>query len=198
MPQYFDNVEELGHKDITIHAEVNGRAYSYKSDLGLFSKDSLDDGTRLLLETIAQVDLGKEILDLGCGAGPIGLILASTDPNRHVCLSDVNRRALELVKQNAVSMGVSKQIETVDSDVYTNIDSTYDTIVSNPPIRAGKRVTYRIYDEAPSYLKDKGRLIIVIRKKQGAESVLAHLKEIFKEAKVIESHKGYQVIVASK
>jgi len=152
MPQYFDNVEALEHKDITVEFTLQGEKYSLKSDRGVFSKDSLDDGTRYLLETILQADLGTNLLDVGCGIGPIGLILAKADPKRHVTLTDVNLRALALAKENAQSLGVSSQVEIITSDVYTNISHPYDTIVSNPPIRAGKAVTYRIYDEAPTHL----------------------------------------------
>jgi 16S rRNA (guanine1207-N2)-methyltransferase len=158
----------------------------------------LDDGTRLLLETIAQADLGEKILDLGCGAGPIGLILAHLDPKRSITLSDVNLRALELARENAKLLGVEPQVEIVASDVYHSIDSIYDTIVSNPPIRAGKIVTYAMYDGAPSHLTKEGKLIIVIRKQQGALSAFAHLQSLFQDVKVLRSHKGYQVILAAK
>jgi 16S rRNA (guanine1207-N2)-methyltransferase len=197
MPQYFDNVEALGHKEITIEFSLLGESYHLQSDLGIFSKDSLDDGTRLLLETIAQADLGTKILDLGCGAGPIGLILAHLDSKRHVDLSDVNLRALDLAKKNADILGVTQQVRILASDVYHSIDSTYDTIVTNPPIRAGKKVTYAIYDQAPSYLNKEGRLIQVIRKQQGAESAFRHLQTIFPKVEILASHKGYQIIVAS-
>ena len=143
MSQYFDNVEGLAHQDITYQFELLGERYSFQSDAGVFSKDGLDDGTRLLLETIAKTDLGTNILDLGCGVGPIGLILAHTDPSRHVVLADVNDRALECAKKNAVNLGVSDQVELVHSDVYNNLTtSSFSTIVTNPPIRAGKKVTY--------------------------------------------------------
>lgn len=198
MPQYFDNVEELGHKDIALKFTLLGEHYLFKSDLGVFSKDGLDDGTRLLLETIAQADLGSKILDLGCGIGPIGLILAHLDSKRFVTLADVNLRALDLVKKNAEILGVSSRIEIVASDVYHNLDSIYDTIVTNPPIRAGKKVTYTMYDEAPAHLKKGGHLILVIRKKQGADSAQAHLTTIFNKVETIASRKGYRVIVASQ
>jgi 16S rRNA (guanine1207-N2)-methyltransferase len=87
MAQYFDNVEGLAHEDLVVHCVVGGVSYSLKSDRGVFSKDSLDDGTRFLLETILQADLGTRLLDVGCGIGPIGLILAKADPKRHVDLS---------------------------------------------------------------------------------------------------------------
>jgi 16S rRNA (guanine1207-N2)-methyltransferase len=198
MPQYFDNVEGLGHQNISLHFTVNGDSYTLKSDRGVFSKDSLDDGTRLLLETILQADLGTHLLDVGCGIGPIGLILAKADPKRHVTLSDVNLRALDLAKENAELLGVTSQVEIIASDVYTTISHPYDTIVSNPPIRAGKKVTYRIYDEAPAHLTEHGRLILVIRRQQGAESVLAHLTSLFNKVEVLDRHKGYYVIVATK
>jgi 16S rRNA (guanine1207-N2)-methyltransferase len=198
MPQYFDNVEDLGHKDITLHCTVKGVDYSFKSDRGVFSKDSLDDGTRLLLETILQADLGTHLLDVGCGIGPIGLILAKADPKRHVDLSDVNLRALSLAKTNAQCLGVASQVEIITSDVYTSISHPYDTIVSNPPIRAGKKVTYAIYDGAPAHLNPGGKLILVIRRQQGAESVYAHLLSLFNKVEILVRHKGYYVIAASK
>ena len=198
MSQYFENDVKLGHKDITVEFALLGERYSLKSDLGVFSKGSLDDGTRLLLETIAKADLGTRILDLGCGAGPIGLILAHLDPKRHVVLSDVSERALELAKINAETLGVVSQVEIVASDVYRSINSTFDTIVANPPIRAGKKVTYAIYDDAPSYLNKDGHLIIVIRKQQGAESVQRHLADKFTDVGRLSQKKGYRVISAKK
>lgn len=198
MSQYFDNVEGLGHKDLDLEFTLLGERYHLKSDLGIFSKDGLDDGSRLLLETIAQADLGLKILDLGCGAGPIGLILAHLDSKRFITLSDVNLRALTLAKENAELLGVSSQVEIVASDVYHNIDSTYDAIVTNPPIRAGKKVTYAMYEGAPAHLKEGGQLILVIRKQQGAESALAYISSLFQKTEILARHKGYYVIRATK
>lgn len=200
MPQYFDNVEGMEHKDITIDFDLLGEHYLFKSDKGVFSKNKLDYGTELLIKTILQnpTNLGKRILDLGCGAGPIGLILAHLDPTRQITLADINDRALELAKKNADILGVSKQVEIVHSDVYLNIHSTYDAIISNPPIRAGKRVTYRIYDEAQEHLNENGSLTIVIRKEQGALSVLKHLESIFSSVTVLERKKGYYIIQSIK
>ena len=197
-PQYFDNVADLSHEDIVYDCEVLGKKYVLHSDRGVFSNHELDLGSKILLETIGRLELGKEILDLGCGVGAIGLILLSIDPNRIATLSDVNERALALSKENARHMGLSERCTIVESDVYDHIDSLFDSIVSNPPIRAGKKVTYRIYDEAPSHLKDGGSLYLVVRRKQGAESVLSHLREFFPFVEVIEKKKGYWVIHARK
>ncbi len=198
MPQYFDNVDISDRKTYHYNAIINGVSYPFNGTDGTFSKDSLDDGTKLLLETIVQADLGNKILDLGCGAGPIGLILAATDSSRFVTMCDVNLTALDLAKQNAVLNGVSERVEIVESDVYHNINSSYDTIVSNPPIRAGKKVTYAIYEGASAHLCPGGSLIIVIRRKQGADSVKDYLNDLFGNVSVLASHKGYRVLKATK
>lgn len=198
MGQYFDNVEGLSHKDIHIRFNMFGKEYELQSDNGVFSKDGLDDGTRLLLETIAQADLGTSILDVGCGVGPIGLILASVSPERSLTLIDVNDRALELAKRNAAILGVASRVQVLHSDVYHSIDSVYDTIVTNPPIRAGKKVTYAIYEGAFSHLKEGGKLILVIRVKQGAYSALAYISSLYKKVDILAKKKGYLVIQAIK
>lgn len=198
MAQYFDNVEIENAKLYSYTAEIKGNKYPLLGTDGTFSKDGLDNGSKLMLETIFQADLGKRILDLGCGTGPIGLILAASDPQRHVTMVDVNERALELAKVNAKNIGVSEQVEIVKSDVYHNINSTFDTIISNPPIRAGKKVTYSIYEGASTHLVEGGSLIIVIRRKQGADSVMKYMKELFGNVEVLASKKGYRVLKSRK
>ena len=196
MSQYFDNVETLAHQDIHYEFDLLGEHYRFKSDAGVFSKDGLDDGTRLLLETIAKTDLGTNILDLGCGVGPIGLILAHADPSRHVVLADVNDRALECAKANAETLGVASRVEIVHSDVYSSINSSFSSIVTNPPIRAGKKVTYAMYAGARSHLHQDGSLILVIRKQQGAESCYRYLQTLFTKVEVKARRKGFQILIA--
>lgn len=198
MPQYFDNNEELSHDFHQYSFSLLGEEFSFISDSGVFCKDGLDDGSRLLLETIAKTDLGNSILDMGCGIGPIGLLLAHFDKNRHITLVDVNRRALDCAKQNAAKLGLSSRVDIFESDVYSNINSSFSTIVTNPPIRAGKKVTYAMYAGAISHLNEGGQLILVIRKQQGASSCQEFLKTIFKEAEVVKSKKGYRILIAKK
>lgn len=198
MSQYFDNNEELSHDFHQYSFSLLGEEFSFISDSGVFCKDGLDDGSRLLLETIAKTDLGNSILDMGCGIGPIGLLLAHFDKNRHVTLVDVNRRALDCAKQNAAKLGLSSRVDIFESDVYSNINSSFSTIVTNPPIRAGKKVTYAMYAGAISHLNEGGQLILVIRKQQGASSCQEYLKTIFKEVEVVKSKKGYCILIAKK
>jgi len=198
MGQYFDNDPSLSHQSILQHFRLLDEEFTLESDRGVFSKESLDDGTRLLLETIAKAHLGRKILDLGCGIGSLGLLLAHFDPNRQLTLADVNLRALELCRRNAERLGVGERCEILESDVYANITSTYDTIVTNPPIRAGKKVTYAMYAGALSHLSEGGRLILVIRKKQGAESCQEYLESLFTSVERIAAKKGYRVLIARK
>ena len=197
MGQYFDNDETLEHQDIQYSFELFGEKYTFHSDAGVFSKDGLDDGTRLLLETIGKADLGTTILDLGAGVGPIGLILAHLDPHRHVVLADVNDRALNCCRKNAATLGVEQQVEIIHSDVYLNLDTSFSTIVTNPPIRAGKKVTYAMYAGALSHLDKGGKLVIVIRKKQGADSAEAYLRTLFGSVERAAQHKGFRVLIAT-
>ena len=198
MPQYFDNDDAVKSHPTLYSASVLGRSFTFESDAGVFSKAGLDDGSRLLLETIAKTDLGTNILDLGCGVGPIGLILASFDPARRLVLADVSRRALDLARKNAASLGLSDRVEVVESDVYSGISSTFDCIVTNPPIRAGKKVTYAMYAGALSHLNEGGRLILVIRTKQGAESCFAYLQTLFGKVECAKQKKGYRILIATK
>ena len=198
MGHYFENDETLNHENIRYSFSIFGKEFTLQSDSGVFSKDGLDDGSRLLLETIGKTDLGSKILDLGAGVGPIGLILAHLDPHRHVVLADVNDRALSLCRQNALTLGVSEQVEIIHSDVYLNIDTTFSTIVTNPPIRAGKKVTYAMYAGAIPHLENGGRLVIVIRKQQGAESAEAYLKTLFPKVERAAQKKGFRVLIATK
>ena len=198
MSHYFQDDPNLEHVIHTYSFELLGRKYTLNSDSGVFSKDSLDDGSKLLLETIAKIDLGNNILDLGCGIGPIGLVLASLDSNRHVTLSDVNPRSLACCKLNAKSLGVENQVEVVESDVYENIHTSFTTIVTNPPIRAGKKVTYAIYKGSVSHLDEGGSLILVIRKQQGAESCKRYLETLFPRVETLASKKGYKILIAYK
>lgn len=198
MPQYFDNNEELSHDFHQYSFSLLGEEFSFISDSGVFCKDGLDDGSRLLLETIAKTDLGNSILDMGCGIGPIGLLLAHFDKDRRVTLVDVNRRALDCAKQNAAKLDLSSRVDIFESDVYSNINSSFSTIVTNPPIRAGKKVTYAMYAGAISHLNEGGQLILVIRKQQGASSCQEYLKTMFKEVEVVKSKKGYRILIAKK
>ena len=198
MSHYFINDDTLASRPRKINYAFNSVSFSLDSDVGVFSKNELDKGSELLIETLLPYDLGENLLDLGCGIGVIGLTLAYFHPNLNVTLSDVNTRALSLCSANATSLKLSQRVTILQSDIYLEIEGKFDSIVSNPPIRAGKKVTYEIYKGALTHLIDGGSLYIVIRKQQGALSVKSYLEELFGNVAVLAREKGYYILKATK
>ena len=199
MSHYFINDESLSHNERVINYEIGGVKFTLTTDSGVFSKSELDEGTRLLIETLAPLPLGKRLLDLGCGYGPIGLSLAKLNPSLdEIICSDVNTRALALCERNADTLALSHRVTCLQSDIYVEIEGQFDSIVSNPPIRAGKKVTYAIYIGAKDHLIDGGSLYIVIRKQQGAPSVMKFLEQEFGNVEVLARKKGFYVLKATK
>ena len=164
---------------------------SFETDAGVFSKGELDEGTRVLLEALPP--LHGRALDLGSGWGAVGVLLGKKYPDVSLLIADVNERAVALAAKNLARNGV-KNARAVESDVYENVDGTFDFIVTNPPIRAGKAVIYSMFDGARDRLSPGGRLYVVIRKQQGAPSALRHMQELYASARVIAREKGFWVI----
>lgn len=195
---YFVNNDKLPSKERIVRYEINGVKFELISDQGVFSKNELDQGSKILIETLLPLALKGKMLDIGCGIGPIGLTLAYFSPSLNVTCSDVNTRALALCERNASKLSLSPRVTCLQSDIYLEIEGLYDSIVSNPPIRAGKKVTYAIYVGAKSHLIDGGSLYVVVRKAQGALSVKAYLEEIFGNSEILERSKGYFILKATK
>ena len=198
MSHYFENDANLDSKPRQVEYELNGTKFSLTSDLGVFSKNELDMGSRLLIETLLPENLGSNLLDLGCGIGVIGLTLAYFHPSLNVLSTDINSRALGLCMCNATALKLGQRVTVLKSDIYQLIEGKFDSIVSNPPIRAGKKVTYEIYRGALTHLVDGGSLYIVIRKQQGALSVKTYLEELFRNVTVLARDKGYYILKATK
>ena len=198
MSHYFQDDPTLASNIKTISFEINGIRMQLFTDNGVFSKGKVDEGSLAFLNAILPLDLGNNILDLGCGYGTIGLTLAIAKKEARVTLADINTRALALCKRNADAYNLGQRVTILQSDIYEKIEGKYDSIVINPPIRAGKSVTYKMYEEAKQYLIDGGSLLIVIRKAQGAESASKFIESIFGNVKLLDRHKGYHIYQAVK
>ena len=190
MGHYFTN-EKLPSDIKKTECFVLGNKFTFFTDNGVFSKDGLDFGSRLLLETIPLEEVGGKILDMGCGYGVFGIILSKITSS-YVDMVDVNLRALHLAERNAKLNGVSN-VNIFESNVYENVSGKYSTIVTNPPIRAGKKVVYDILMNAKDYLEENGKLFLVIRKEQGAKSLIVDLKKIY-TVEVLEKSKGFYIL----
>ena len=182
------------HDERTIYANVIGVSSKFTTDAGVFSRDGLDTGTRVLLEALPE--LHGRVLDLGCGWGAVGVTLAKKYPDAQIVMTDVNQRAADLSAKNLALNGVSAQV--LQGDGFENVTGTFDFVITNPPIRAGKQAIYGMFADARDRLCDGGKLYIVIRKQQGAPSALKYLREIFSEAEVVDREAGFWVIESTK
>lgn len=193
MAHYFTNEENLKSEIENVIAEINGIPFYFYTDNGVFSKGELDFGTELLLKNFKYDNPNnKTLLDIGCGCGPIGIYASHL--GFAVDMSDVNKRAIHLSKMSLKEQGLNANV--FESDAYQNINSKYDYIVSNPPIRVGKEKLYEIIMGAKDHLTDNGELWIVVRKQQGAESLIRDMKKVYKSVEVITKKKGFYIIKA--
>ena len=193
MGQYFTN-DKLPSNVKQTTCMVLGNKFTFLTDNGVFSKDGLDFGSRLLLESIPLEEVGGKILDMGCGYGVFGIVISKLT-SAHVDMVDVNLRALHLATRNAKENSVSN-VSIFESNVYQNVSSKYSSIVTNPPIRAGKKVVYDIVMNAKNYLEDDGKLFLVIRKEQGAKSLIVDLEKIY-TVDILKKSKGFFIIKCS-
>lgn len=189
MAHYFTN-EETKSEIKEINILFQDKKYKMFTDNGVFSKKGLDYGTRALLEKIPYNELKGDILDFGCGYGPIGIIISSIT-NLEVDMIDVNFRSMKLAKRNALANNV--KVNIFESNIYENITKKYDYIITNPPIRVGKEILYKILFGAKEHLKPSGELYFVINKDQGAKSVARDLEKDF-QVTILDKNKGFYII----
>lgn len=191
MGHYFTNDEELKSKEMTHQVMIRNIDLSFITDHGVFSKKGLDFGTRTLLESIPMDTIHGKVLDFGCGYGPIGIFLKKYNQDLDIHMIDINKRSLNLALKNAILNDVVVNI--YESDMYQNVSETFDYIVTNPPIRVGKKILYEILKTAKEHLKKGGAIYFVIHKDQGAKSVMKDMKEEY-EVSLVAKNKGFYVI----
>ncbi|MFC4778090.1 class I SAM-dependent methyltransferase [Paenibacillus sp. GCM10023252] len=189
---YYAQSPGVKHDRHKLQVNIRGIDFTFMTDAGVFSKSGIDYGSRVLLDAL-ELNGNERILDVGCGYGPIGLTAAKLAPQGHVTMVDINERAVALSRENAVRNGVS-HVEVLQSDALAAVaDRRYDVILTNPPIRAGKAVVHRIFEESWSCLNPGGSLWVVIQKKQGAASAEDKLESLFEEVSEVTKDKGYRI-----
>ncbi len=195
LEHYFTNNDNLKSELRTIIYKHQGHELMFYSDNGVFSKDKLDFGSTLLLNTLYdnKQHEGIEVLDVGCGYGFMGISLAKILGYK-VTMVDVNKRALHLAEKNCDCNKIEAKV--LESNMYENVTDIYDLIITNPPIRAGKEIVYGILDGARDRLKAEGELWFVIRKDQGAKSAISHLEETM-NCEIVEKSKGFYIVKAT-
>lgn len=194
--QYYTREPQSESKPTECTFSFRGRPLTFTTDAGVFSRGELDAGTRLLLDALPQ-ELQGDILDLGCGWGPIGVSVQAAWPGTRVVMADVNLRALAWSRENARRNGV--QVTCVESDGFAALEGRmFDAVITNPPIRAGKQVIYQMFSDAHTHLKPGGSLFLVIRKQQGAESAIKYLKTMYQSVEKLDRSGGFWVLEAAK
>ncbi len=191
MSHYFTNDEIKSNEKIYV-TKINDIELKFYTDNGVFSKNKLDFGTRTLLENLETDRFKGKILDFGCGIGPIGIYL-SLKTKEKIDMIDINKRSISLAIKNSKLNNANTNI--FESNIYEKINKKYDFIVSNPPIRVGNEVLYKILFEAKEHLNENGELWIVINKDQGAKTITKKLEQFY-DVTIVEKNKGFYVIKA--
>ena len=189
MNHYFIENPDLLTDERELILNIWGITLKFLSNNGLFSCDKIDDASIAMLENLPPLE--GALLDLGCGYGTLGIVLAKKY-DVSLTMADINAIALEYAAKNAKLNGVAAT--TIHSDCFANISGKFDNIVLNPPIHAGKDIMYRMYEEAAQHLNPGGSLYVVIYKKHGAESTMKKFEEIFGGVDIVYKKKGLFVV----
>jgi len=192
---YYTNNPTSEHEERSFRAVFAGRVLAFDTDAGVFSKQHVDPGSELLCKSLPDT-LGTRVLDMGCGWGAMTVMTLARFPKAQVTMADVNERALALAVSNVAKNHMEAQ--AVLSDGFEKIEGEFDAVITNPPIRAGKAVIYKMFEDAKAHLVSGGALYLVIRKQQGAPSALKFLGELYGKAEVIERDGGYWIIECVK
>jgi len=189
---YYTDDQPLSSNRREIPFRFFGMDFQLVSSDALFSKQRIDQGTLVLLEAIINLNPSGSLLDLGTGIGVVGVVLKKQFPLLEIIMSDVTQHAVEIATENIKTLGLD--IPVLKSDGFAEIDQTFDWIILNPPIRAGKKVIYRLFEESLERLNPKGSLIIVMRKKHGLNSAIAFLEEKAVSIEKLMNKSNYHVL----
>ena len=192
---YYTNNPTSEHEERSFRAVFAGRVLAFDTDAGVFSKQHVDPGSELLCKALPDTLSGR-VLDMGCGWGAMTIMTLARFPKVQMTMADVNERALSLAVSNVKKNRM--EAAALLSDGFEKVEGEFDAVITNPPIRAGKAVIYKMFEDAKAHLVSGGALYLVIRKQQGAPSALKFLKELYGRAEVIERDGGYWIIECIK
>lgn len=189
---YYTETPESGHKPLSFQSQYRSETLIFHTDSGVFSRTELDKGSEALLLMLPETITG-DVLDMGCGYGAIGLSLKKANPGCRLTMVDINTRAVALAEQNAAENGADAKV--LQGDGFAAVgNQSFDFIVTNPPIRAGKQVIYRMFADAAKALNTGGAFMLVVRKQQGAPSAVQYLQTLFRGVEILSKKGGFWVI----
>lgn len=197
MAHYFENDPNLKDEKGSYQVRWQEGTFTILTNSGIFSRDRLDTGTRVLLDAIAASDEApKRILDFGCGTGVAGVLLHSLYPQAEIMGIDVSERAADMARENYGKAGIHGEVLVQDG--LKEEDGLFDLIALNPPIRTGKETIYRLFQEASEHLTQDGSLWIVIRKQHGAASAQKYLQSLDLDVNRVARDLGFWVLKVTR
>jgi 16S rRNA (guanine1207-N2)-methyltransferase len=192
MSHYFDQRPAVGSAETVVSVELRDTSFTLRTDRGVFSHGRLDPGTELLLRKAPAPPERGELLDLGCGAGPIALALARRAPEATVWAIDVNARARALCAANAVANGIPNVVVVPPEEVPGDV--RFATIWSNPPIRIGKPALHELLLAWLARRTPSGRALLVVQRHLGADSLQRWLTDQGWPTTRLASARGYRLL----
>lgn len=198
---YYSQNPDSHHYEKEFVYEIANHKLRFITDNGVFSKHRVDFGSNQLIETfmeLGNMDGVKQVLELGSGYGPVILSLASLYPNCEYTGVEINQRSLELSKRNQTLNRINEVKWILDDVTQVDLNTEFQRVFTNPPIRTGKKVIQAFVVKAHEVLTKDGELWLVIQKKQGAESMLNFMEEVFGNAERLERNKGYWILRSIK
>ena len=193
MSHYFENDENLKSFKRSLKLYINNKELSFTSDSGVFSNTQIDYGSYTFLKTLLNEEKINDLLDVGCGYGVLGITLKYFENATNVDMVDINPKAVNLCLEN-INYYQMNNVKCFISDGFEKINKKYDRIVINPPIRAGKAIIYKMFEDSIKHLNESGALYIVIKKSLGAPSAIKKLQSIYQHVEVLNKDKGYFII----
>ncbi len=194
---YFTADPSVPFQRVPVRVDVWGHWLELTTGSGVFARGRLDIGTAVLLRAVPPPAAAREVLDLGCGYGVIGLAIAVACPEARVTAVDVNERALLLANENAEALGVADRFRAILPD---EVDpaASYDAIWSNPPIRIGKEALHELLLRWLPRLTPEGRATMVVGKNLGADSLADWLTESGHPTAKLSSAKGFRILETTR
>ena len=198
MEHYYTNNPTTESREKIINSIIVNENLKFYTDNGVFSKECVDFGTKTMLESFTTDKENAKVADIGCGYGVISIFLAKKYPTFKFTMVDVNNRVLELSKKNIELNKIENEVEVLESSSFDNVEGNFDIVLTNPPIRAGKKIVHKIMTDSYKHLNAQGELWVVIQKKQGMASCKKLLEDTFSMVEVVTKNKGYYILKAVK
>jgi len=192
MTHYFQNDNNLKNNPRNLVYNYQDFNFNFQTNSGIFSKTMIDFGSRALLEEFLKSNPKGDVLDLGCGYGYLGIVINKITNNK-VDMIDINERAIELAQLNNKNNFTDNQAWV--SDGFSQINKKYKYIITNPPIRVGKRKMYSLLKQSRDFLQPDGELWLVIRQDQGAKTLIKDIKQEYL-IEIVNKKKGFYIIKA--